>query len=612
MRRVAKSKDTAPDYSCSFAYGLTRKTEFDNIGGMIPNDLTMQHERVDDIPLLIGLMQKLHLPEVLERGLGSHHLHQGISNGLLTCGWLAFILSAANHCKVSVEGWAQNHQHTLETLLGQSLRPVEFSDDRLSIILRRFHDADWGALEADLWQATFEVYEVPIDCVRLDSTTSCGYHTTEPDGVMQLGHSKDHRPDLPQLKLMAAAAQPSGLLLATDVHPGNAADDPLYLPLIRRVRAQVGRSGMLYAGDCKMAALETRAEIASHQDYYLMPLPLSGDTQKAFPVWVNAVVAGQQEVALLYQTDEQGTVSLFGAGYEFERACADVVDGKVFEWSERVQVVRSLTRACSQDDSLEKRLQRAAEEVRQLTPPVGRGQQQYREEAVLQAAVAEVLARWRVTDCLAVRYEREERRTKRYEGRGRPGPDSAWHWEVEVRYQITAVTRLEEAMAEMKYRHGWRVQVTNLPKQPYSVQECVLIYNGGWGLERDFHVLKDVPLGIRPLYVREEEQIIGLTRLLTIALRLLTLFELTVRTGLAKAKEELPRLYEGQPNRKTSRPTGTRMLKAIARMGITLTRVMVGDDSRWYVSALPALLLRFLELAGLSSTLYTGLAPNTG
>jgi hypothetical protein len=62
---------------------------------MIPNDLTFQHERVDDIPLLLGLMQPMHLAEVLERGLGSHHLHQGISNGLLTCGWLAFILSKA-------------------------------------------------------------------------------------------------------------------------------------------------------------------------------------------------------------------------------------------------------------------------------------------------------------------------------------------------------------------------------------------------------------------------------------------------------------------------------------------------------------------------------------
>jgi hypothetical protein len=102
-------------------------------------------------------------------------------------------VSAANHCKVSVQGWAQNHQHTLETLLGQSLRPVEFSADRLSIILRRSHDVDWPALEAGLWQATCEVYEVPMDCVRVDATTSCGYHTIEPDGVMQLGHSKLYR-----------------------------------------------------------------------------------------------------------------------------------------------------------------------------------------------------------------------------------------------------------------------------------------------------------------------------------------------------------------------------------------------------------------------------------
>lgn len=579
---------------------------------MIPTGLTLQHERVDDIPLLLGLMQQLHLPEVLERGLGSHHLHKGISNGLLTCGWLAFILSAANHCKVSVQGWAQNHQHTLETLLGQALRPVEFSDDRLSIILRRFHDLDWPALEAGLWQATCEVYEVPMDCVRVDATTSCGYHTIEPDGVMQLGHSKDHRPDLPQLKLMAAAAQPSGLLLASDIHPGNAADDPLYVPLIRRVRSQLGRSGLLYAGDCKMAALATRADIASHQDYYLMPLPLTGETQQAFPEWVNAVVAGQQEAELLYETDEKGMVSLFGAGYEFERPCQALVDGQAVAWVERVQLVRSFALAARQDEALEERLRRAAEEIEQLTPPLARGQRQYREEAALRAAVAEILERFRVTDCLAVSWQREEHREKRYEGRGRPCPGRPWHWQVEVRYQITEVKRLEAALAEAKYRHGWRVQVTNLPKERFGLQVCVLIYNGGWSLERDFHVLKDVPLGIRPLYVREKEQIIGLTRLLTIALRLLTLFELTVRAGLAKAGEELPGLYEGQPNRKTSRPTATRLLKAITRMGITLTHLTTHDDSRRYISPLPALLIHILELIGLSSKLYTALAANTG
>ena len=116
-----------------------------------------------------------------------------------------------------------------------------------------------------------------MERVRLDATTSCGYHTVTDDGLMQLGHSKDHRPDLAQFKLMAAVAEPTGLFLAGDVHPGNAADDPLYLPLYRRVRTLLGQTGLLYAGDCKMAALETRAEIAANRDFYLTRLPLTGD-----------------------------------------------------------------------------------------------------------------------------------------------------------------------------------------------------------------------------------------------------------------------------------------------------------------------------------------------
>src|ERR1700687_3090369 len=121
---------------------------------MTTTTVELHHERVDDIPLLLGVARQLGLPDILEKHLGSHHLHQGLSNGWLASGWLAFILSAANHCKVSVQDWAQRQHHTLHTILGQSLRPVEFSDDRSSIVLRRLHDADWTSLEADLWQAT--------------------------------------------------------------------------------------------------------------------------------------------------------------------------------------------------------------------------------------------------------------------------------------------------------------------------------------------------------------------------------------------------------------------------------------------------------------------------
>lgn len=71
---------------------------------------------------------------------------------------------------------------------------------------------------------------------------------------MQRGHSKDHRPDPAQLKLMTVAFHPHGHLAATQVVSGNTADDGLYLPIIGRARAMIGHTGVLYSGDSKMAA----------------------------------------------------------------------------------------------------------------------------------------------------------------------------------------------------------------------------------------------------------------------------------------------------------------------------------------------------------------------
>src|SRR5438445_12706349 len=206
--------------------------------------LSLTHERVDDLPLLIGLMQRLRLPELLDRHLGNHGLHQGFSNGWLATIWLAFILSEGDHRKSTVQEWAQRHRLTIERFVGLPLRPVEFNDDRLEIVLRRLAETPaWEALEAQLWPATTQVYPLEMTGVRLDATTSYGYHASVPDGLMQLGHSKDHRPDLPQLKVMAAAVEGSGYWLGCDVLPGHRADDPLSLPLIARVRdpAAVGR-----------------------------------------------------------------------------------------------------------------------------------------------------------------------------------------------------------------------------------------------------------------------------------------------------------------------------------------------------------------------------------
>jgi transposase len=573
--------------------------------------LELTHERVDDVPLLLGFLIKLRFPETIDRLLPPHPLHQGLSNGWLITVWIVYILSQADHRKSHVQEWVESLRHTLENLIGQPIRPVEFGDDRLTLVLKRLSDPTvWSELEADLWHVQCEVYALPpVERVRLDATTSYGYHAVADGGLMQLGHSKDHRPDLPQIKLMAAAAEPSGLFLAGDVHPGNAADDPLYLPLYRRVRELLGRTGLLYTGDCKMAALETRAAIAAAGDFYLTRLPMTGEVAAQFSAWVEAALTGEPAANLVEIRAED---ELIGRGYEFERSQSALVDQVLQTWSERVQIIRSEALAQSQAAALERRLDKAEAALRGLTPPPGPGRAQFTTEPELEHAVAGVLAEHQVEGLLEVSWEREETIRTKYVGRGRGGPNRPKTTEATIRYQITTVKRDDRAIRDREARMGWQVQVTNTPKERLSLADSLFSYRGGWCVERIFHLFKDQPLGIRPFYVRRDDQIEGLTHLVTLALRVLMLFEVLVRRGQKESGDKLAGLYPGQAKRVTDRPTAKRVLEAIARTEITLTQVENGGEVRWHLKALPELVKRVLGYLGLSEAVYARLVINSG
>lgn len=560
-------------------------------------------ERVDDIPLLLALMIKMQVPVILDKHLGNHGHQKGVSNGWLATIWLAYILSEGQHTKVHVQEWVMNRLYLLQELTGQSLRAGDCTDDRLTLVLKRLSDRErWPQIESELWLWSLVIHQVELTGVRLDGTTSYGYHTVNDEGLMQHGHSKDQRPDLPQLKLMAAVAEPSGQLIASDVTSGQKADDPLYQPLIERVRRILRQRGLLYTGDSKMAALTTRAAIVRHEDYYLTVLPHTGETAQEWDSWLDAIIDGEQVATLIWRDDQY-----LGGGYEFTRTLTATVAGEPIRWLERVQLVRSATQAQTERIALEKRLQQATATLSQLTPPPARGRRQFDNEAVLQAAIDKVLNRYQVTGLLRVTWQREENSVTRYMGPGRGGPKRPTRTDIQVRYVISAVSHDEMAIAGQRRRLGWRAYVTNLPQAEWTLTATICHYRAGCCIERDFHLIKDRPLGLSPLYVHRPDQIVGLTHLLTIALRLLTLLETKTRWALKEAGETLTGLYEGQPNRATDQPTGLRLLRAFARAEIARVGIQVGDQWHWRLTPLSDLLIRILTLIGLPGQVYAQL-----
>jgi len=234
---------------------------------------TIVSERVDDIPLLVAQMRRMDLPLLIDSHFVTHGNRQGLSLGWTVVVWLAHVLSQGDHRLNQVQGWAARRLDMLRACTGQPVQELDLTDDRLADVLRTLaDDAAWVSCERGLGQRLLRVYDLSATCVRLDMTTASREGQVSAEGLFQFGYSKDQRPDVPQVKVSLATLDPLGLPLATAVVPGDRADDPLYVPLVQRVRSTVLQQGLLYVGDCKMGALLTRATLQEDHDCYLCPL----------------------------------------------------------------------------------------------------------------------------------------------------------------------------------------------------------------------------------------------------------------------------------------------------------------------------------------------------
>lgn len=549
-------------------------------------------ERMDDLPLLLHLQSQMGLPALLNELMAVHGNRRGLSIGSLIMTWIGYVLSEADHRMCAVEPWAATQLRTLRALLPEEVRVSDFTDDRLADALRLLSDDQtWAEIETRLGQRLVRVYELPDHVVRLDSTTAAVYHDAAGTTLFRHGHSKDHRPDLAQFKVMLGTLDPLGLPLATLVVGGQEADDGLYVPALARARAVVGEGGKLYLGDSKMAARQTRAEIAAGGDYYLVPLPQTGQHPARLRELVAAVLERRQAVETIHAPEVEehaGRKTVLALGYEVEQSLQALVAGQAITWSERVLVIYSPSLAAQQRRGLAERLEHATQELTALTPPPGRGHRPCTDPQALQAQVAAALKRYRVEGLLQVHYEPvvQTRQVRRY---GTRPQRTLEH----VRFSMR-VERDQAAIRKQRLWLGWRLYATNAPQARLDLPGAVQAYRAAPRIEPNFRRLKARPLGLRPIWVEPEDHATGLVRLLMLALRVLTLAEFEVREKLRATHTKLAGLYAGNPTRATAEPTTERLLEAFK--GITLTVVALPERTIVHLSPLSALQRQILYL----------------
>jgi transposase len=569
--------------------------------------------------MLLAQLERMGVQELLDEHFPTHGNWQGLSLGQVAIVWLSHILSQADHRMNQVQSWAEQRIESLGILVGQEVRALDLSDDRLeSVILNLSKDESWNSFEQDLSQRLLgsvacpgnpdaptpqlQVYDLKAERVRLDSTSVSGFWDENKEGLFRYGHSKDRRPDLPQMKLMMATLDPLGLPIASEIVAGNSADDPLYEPAIAQVRKTLGQSGMLYVGDCKMGSIGTRNFIQAGDDYYLCPLSKTQVKAEELTKYVSDIKETGIELEEISYDYANGKTVVIAKGYEQLYSCILEQGDEEISWSERRLIVYSIADGQSQKQALQSRIEKTQQNL-ELLNQNRPGKKSFKDFQDFIQVANEIITKNRVQSLFNLSFT--EKIEQIYQRKYKERPAGV----IEKHTFLVAYTIESDQVEQQMELLGWRVYATNHPNKELSLADAVVTYRQEYLIEHCFGRLKGQPLSLRPMFLQREDHIKGLMRLLSIGLRLLTLVEFQVKRALAVTKSKLDGIYSGNPRRATAQPTTERLLASFKE--ITIVFIAVGAKIYSELTILNPLQHNILQLLNFPSDIYTRLSSQS-
>jgi transposase len=106
------------------------------------------------------------------------------------------------------------------------------------------------------------------------------------------------------------------------------------------------------------------------------------------------------------------------------------------------------------------------------------------------------------------------------------------------------------------------------------------------------------------LFVKLNEHIEGLTYLLTLGVRVLTVTEFVLRRSLETEQASLPGLHPENKQKVTDKPTAERILKAFSDVSLTIIKHATGEEILRRLTPLSGVQEDILQRLGLGTALY--------
>jgi transposase len=159
-----------------------------------------------------------------------------------------------------IEGLDLHHLYRAMAFLGEEL---EDQEGKTPFAPRCLKDR----IEEDLFQVRRDLF-TGLDVVFFD-TTSIYFEGEGGQTIGQLGHSKDHRPDLHQM-VVGVVLDNDGHPVCCEMWPGNTADVRSLIPVIERIRSRFKIGQLCIVSDRGMISEQTMAYLEKEQIPYIL------------------------------------------------------------------------------------------------------------------------------------------------------------------------------------------------------------------------------------------------------------------------------------------------------------------------------------------------------
>jgi transposase len=556
----------------------------------------MASEVVNDVLFLAQVQQSASLPGLIDEHYCTHGNWDGPSLGTMVSIWLTSILSSQKHQLYLAEDWLKEKLESVQKIYKcPELETKHLKNERLALILDILSDdKKWLALETKLNQGLIQVYELtvpdtPIQTVRLDATIAQSFR--EASGLFAFGPSKQRRSDIPQIKIMVSALDPSSFPLHCDIVAGNCADDPLYLPSIEKLSNTMPIQGLLMVADTKAGFTEFFAKVSDKEAYYLIPLSKLQCSNAQLKTYLDSK---PEQTIIVMDELKDGTEVMKAELFELPELTEFVYEEKTYQ--QRRIVAYSVAYGVTQKKAFMTKKEKCLNELNEILL-TSQGKRVPKTEKDTNKVVQGILKKYGMIGFvnIIIHVEKEQKGRRAYKDR----PAEV----IEIVTIRLEIQENQEAIVAHIRLLGWRVYATTAPKEVFQAVDVVKHYWKEYGIEHKIHELLNKTTSLMPLYLHKQDRIKALVRFLVMGLKFSSVIQHKVGKELEKSGEKLTNVIPNNPKKEVSKPTFAMILYVFRNIILNKVTLPCGTIVR-SVDELTPVQKKVLNLMGFPVTIY--------